>query len=391
MTPRKASLRVAHQGSCPNANATALDSLKGCKCSPSFYTLHRGRDGRAIKGPRVKDRRVAERALTAVQFEIDEGRVGQRRPSQRTFSEWADEFERITESRVRSGDLKPRTLQGYRETIELARSTIGDVPLRELGPSELRDFYAVLEGTAPATRLRHLGQLAVCLSAAVDEGHLPVNPVTAFKKKLRLRAPRRGKAPFEDGELARMWTAYQSYEPVYGFVSRFSAETGARLSEIVALEWRNVDLTSGRILIEHTWDPEAGLVPPKDREPRTIYLTPEARAVVEEWVGTVGVQDGPVFLNPFGGGRLEPRMVQRRLGSAMSDAGVPRTHPELRLPRSFHSLRYTTSVLMQRRGVHPRLIEQTLGHGSLELTYGVYGGWTPEMLQAEATRDGDTI
>ena len=43
----------------------------------------------------------------------------------------------------------------------------------------------------------------------------------------------------------------------------------------------------------------------------------------------------------------------------------------LRLPRTFHSLRYSTSVLMQRRGYHPRLIEATLGHGSLELTYGV--------------------
>ncbi len=68
-------------------------------------------------------------------------------------------------------------------------------------------------------------------------------------------------------------------------------------------------------------------------------------------------------------------------------AGIPKQHPELRLPRTFHSLRYSTSVLMQRRGYHPRLIEATLGHGSLELTYGVYGGWTPEMLAAEAARD----
>ena len=43
---------------------------------------------------------------------------------------------------------------------------------------------------------------------------------------------------------------------------------------------------------------------------------------------------------------------------------------------------------MQHRGYHPRLIEQTLGHGSLELTYGVYGGWTPEQLTAEAGRGG---
>jgi integrase len=59
------------------------------------------------------------------------------------------------------------------------------------------------------------------------------------------------------------------------------------------------------------------------------------------------------------------------------------------LPRSFHSFRYTTSNLMQRRGYHPRLIESNLGHGTLELTYGVYGGWTPDQLAAEASRESD--
>jgi integrase len=89
------------------------------------------------------------------------------------------------------------------------------------------------------------------------------------------------------------------------------------------------------------------------------------------------------------GGRLGRRRLQRRFAEAMDAAGIPKEHPELRLPRTFHSLRYSASVLMQRRGYHPRLIEATLGHGSLELTYGVYGGWTPDMLQAEAARDPD--
>jgi hypothetical protein len=37
-----------------------------------------------------------------------------------------------------------------------------------------------------------------------------------------------------------MWTAYRSYEPVYGYVSRFSAESGLRLGELVALDWPNL-------------------------------------------------------------------------------------------------------------------------------------------------------
>ena len=274
----------------------------------------------------------------------------------------------------------------------VARETFGDVPLREIGPAQLRAFDKLSEGQSDASRLRHLRQLSVCLQAAVDEdrGLLDLNPVRSFTKKSRLKAPRRGKAPFEDGELERMWEAMADYEPVYPFLCRFSVETGARLGEIVALDWRNVDLTAGRIYLEHSWDDEDGAITPKDNEARWIYLTPEARAVVEGWVAVTGVHDdGPVFPSPFGGGRerLNKRVAQRRLEAAMTAADVPKLHPELRLPRSFHSFRYTTSNLMQRRGVHPRLIEQTLGHGSLELTYGVYGGWTPQQLKAEANRE----
>jgi integrase len=391
MTPRTASLRVAHQGTCPNATKTALTSAgrgSGCKCAPSFYTFHRNRDGKPEKGSRIKTRPVADRALRKLKVEIDERRVGQSRPKEISFNDWADQYEQILEGRIRAGDLKPKTLRGYRETLTLARLEFDDTLLREIGQSELRDFYGRVETQKPASRLRHLRQLSASLTAAVDEDVLDKNPLPAFIKKLKLRAPKRGKAPFEDGELERLWTSYKSYEPVYGYVSRFSAESGARLGELVALDWSNVDLSNGRVYIEHTWDDEAGPVAPKDNEPRWLYLTPYAVKVLEEWVTIVGARaGGPVFTNPVGGGRLVARQVQRRLTNAMEDAGVPKEHPEARLPRSFHSFRYSFSGLAQRRGYDPRFIEQTLGHSTLELSFNVYGKWTGEQLAAEAARE----
>jgi integrase len=392
MTPRTASLRVAHQGSCPNASKTALVSVgrgSGCKCEPSFYTFHRNREGGSVKGPRIKSRAVADRALRKLQVEIDEKRVGQHRPKELTFNEWADLYEQIIEAKIRGGRLKPKTLRAYRETLALGRLEFGTTLLREVGQAELRGFLGRIEKQSEASQLRHLRQLSACLTTAVDEdrGYLSNNPIPAFIKKQRLKAPKRGKAPFEDGELERMWAAYRAYEPVYGHAARFSAESGLRLGELVALDWPNVDLTNGRVFVEFTWDEEAGPVKPKDGEARHVYLTKEAREVLEEWVAVVGARDaGPVFPNPIGGGRLVARQVQRRLGNAMEDAGVPKQHPGLRLPRSFHSFRYTTSVLMQRRGKDPRFIEQTLGHSTLELSFNVYGQWTPEQLAAEASR-----
>jgi integrase len=339
--------------------------------------------------------------LTKAQAELDAGRGGLERRKAVMLHAWLDEFEALTERRVHKGELKPRTLEAYSESLEHVRKAIDDVPLRDIGPAELRAFDdrvsvttagAKTRATSPASRLRHMRHFAACLSQAVEEGYLEVNPLKAYMRKLSragVRPPKRGKAPFEDAELERLWTALASYEPVYLYGCRFSAESGLRLGELVALEWRNVAGDLSRVYVEHHYDEEAGLLAPKDREPRWVYLTPDARAVLEGWLGVVGEAEpiGPVFPNPLTGGRLTPRIAQRRLADAMLDAGIPKQHPDIRLPRSFHSLRYTTSVLMQRRGYHPRLIEQTLGHGSLELSFGVYGGWTPEQLAAEANRE----
>lgn len=407
---RKAALRAAHQKGCANAKQTAVAlnhageitngaSLRGCTCSPSFYTFYRdytkatkqGRLGVVIKGPRIRDRREAAKELRALQTKIDSGRLDHAERPRRevTLPEWADEFESQLQARVKAGDLADRSRREYMDSVRRAVDAIGHEQLRHLGPPELRRFYDTLSKLTPAGRLRHLRHLNLCLEAAVDDGLMDENPLPRFKKKLRLRAPKRGKAPFEDGELVRLWTAYRQLKipAVYLHAARFAVETGMRLGEVVALDWPNVDLTSGRVRVEFTYSDRDGLGKPKGHKERDIFLTTEAQKVLAEWVRVTGAQDeGPVFPNPETAGRLVPRSLERNLTRAMTKAGIPREHPDLRLPRSFHSLRYTTSNLMQRRGYHPRLIEQTLGHGSLELTYGVYGGWTPEQLQAEAMK-----
>jgi integrase len=394
MNPRTVSVQVAHESDCPNAGKTSLKTIgrgSGCKCEPSYYTFQRLPNGKVQKGARVKDRKTAEQAANVARVELDQGRAGVARPKQVLFTAWADEYEEILRGRVRAGDMKPKTPRAYGETLALARLEFENVTLDEIGAPELRGFYGRFDTQAVASRLRHLRQLSACFTQAVDDGKLAANPLPPFIKKLKLKPPKRGKAPFEDDELTRLWAAYKPYEPVYGAAARFSAETGMRLGEVSALDWPNVDLTGGRVYVEHTWDDQDGvLVKPKDGEERYVYLTKEAREVLEAWVKVAGARDsGPVYPNPIGGGRLMPKQVQRRIGQAMQDAGIPKIHPGLRLPRSFHSLRYSTSNVMQRRGYHPRFIEQTLGHSTLELSYGTYGAWSPGQMIEEANRERD--
>jgi integrase len=399
MTPRTVSIRVAHEKACPQHGTSlkgvgdlkddgtlkAVRSRGGCTCNPSFFTFRRDEQGKVHKGPRVKDPLLAQKERDRLQTELSEGRLGIEKPEDPHFDAWADRYEQTLDGKIRRGERQPGTLVAYRETLHVARMAFGGKRLSKIGPPELQDFYERFESQSPASRLRHLRHLGACMSVAVDNKKLAANPVPAFRKSLGLKAPRQGKAPFEDAELARLWLALRHYELVMLAASRFSAETGLRIGEVVGLDWSDVDLTNGIMqLVTGT----------KGNRYREVVLTPQARRVLEQWVRIAGVHDtGPVFPHPLGDGRqtLPKWFLQDRLEKAMADASIPKLHPHARdrvtgkrLPRSFHSLRYTSANLMRRRGIPEPFVQETLGHSTIELTC-MYATLTPDQLRALAS------
>src|SRR5262249_16744186 len=156
MTPRTASLRVAHQRKCAHANQTALESVKGCTCDAgkrAYYVTWRDRSGASRKGPRVRDRREAEKYLRAKQVEIDQGRIGIEPERNLDFPVWADRYLSILEQRP---GVKSETIRAYRKTLEVAKGAIGYVPVRRIGNPDLRRFHERIAHTAQATQLKNL-------------------------------------------------------------------------------------------------------------------------------------------------------------------------------------------------------------------------------------------
>lgn len=384
MTPRKADLRVAHSSKCPNATRTALDSLKGCKCQPAYYVQWRDPSGATRKSTRVRDRRLADKMLREQQVEIDRGNAGYVEQRDITFPEWVAEYDTILERRP---GLKGETRRKYAETLRVAADAIGYVPVRRIGNQELRQYHARIIKTAPATQLRHLRHLSACLTAAVDEGYADRNPVGPFRKTLRLRAAS-GTPPYTDGEIAAIVAAMHDEEPVYPMVVRAAVTTGARIGELVALDWTDINLSDGTIRIRHTWNPVDGLTAPKDRDERTVYLTPAAQAVFAGWVKHVGVQDsGPVFPAPRSKGRLNADYIRKLVNKAITTAGVAKLDTLSGRPRKpFHSLRATFARQQLEAGKNPQWVEAQLGHADLKLTVGVYGAWGEDAMRAEAAK-----
>ena len=96
-----------------------------------------------MKGPRVGDRQIADRALRKLQVELDEDRadVGPKRRKAKTFDEWAAEYLTNIE---RDNGAKGSTIRGYGPTLRYASPIFGSLDLDEIGIPELRLFVRAI-------------------------------------------------------------------------------------------------------------------------------------------------------------------------------------------------------------------------------------------------------
>jgi integrase len=57
----------------------------------------------------------------------------------------------------------------------------------------------------------------------------------------------------------------------------------------------------------------------------------------------------------------------------LQSAGLPRIR--------FHDLRHTCATLLLGEGVHPKIVQELLGHASIRLTLDTYSHYLPDMQE----------
>jgi integrase len=397
-------LRVAHRKDCANATKTALDSLGGCTCKPSYYTFHRDRTGRPVKGTRLRDRRVAERARTALQADLDAGRVGIRQERNIEFATWADTW-------LEQHTAKASTLSLYRHTVSVAKEAFGTLTLREIEASDIRKFFALLREDAEerkrpissTTLARHYRSLHSCLAAAVPE-YVSVNPATLLNRSFRPKADSERWDYFTDDELDRLWQSFEKRGDTLGlYLSKAAVTTGLRIGELAALGRKDVNLKERTLMVRKAYRTEVGVSAPKSGKGRTLHLTEDACAVLREWMDLRSAQlfhaDALLFANSAGGHVDRGNVTKRMLYPAMRDAhspqgkrlmkgewGIPRIG-ERGNPRSFHSFRHTFARLVLEAGGDRFWLQQQLGHATAAMTER-YSMWSRAAEKAQAASFG---
>lgn len=129
--------------------------------------------------------------------------------------------------------------------------------------------------------------------------------------------------------------------------------TGLRVSELTAMNWRNIDEELGMITVETGKGGKGRIIP--IGEPALAALLNWRRAMPVAWS-----HDGPVITN-LRGGRLSVRAVQKIVERRLVEAGVGAAI-------SPHGLRHCFATHLLNHGADLRSIQEMLGHSSLATT-----------------------
>ncbi|MBE3519591.1 MAG: tyrosine-type recombinase/integrase [Firmicutes bacterium] len=74
----------------------------------------------------------------------------------------------------------------------------------------------------------------------------------------------------------------------------------------------------------------------------------------------------------------ESNVRNRSFYPPLEKAGLPRTR--------FHDLRYTCATLLLAQGVHPKFVQEQLGHNQISVTLDTYSHVMPTMMKEVAEK-----
>jgi integrase len=171
--------------------------------------------------------------------------------------------------------------------------------------------------------------------------------------------------------------------------------TGMRRGELLALRWDDVDFKQSLVSVHRTMTRVGGYGyvegEPKTRSSRRRIVLPgvalealkdhrERQAQVQLKVGETWQDKGLVFCD--GSGRFfSPDVVLYRFGKLLREVGLPHMR--------FHDLRHSAATILLVAGVHPKVVQERMGHSTIAMTLDVYSHVLPSMQQEAAGKIDD--
>jgi integrase len=296
-----------------------------------------------------------------------------------TLSEYLQQW---LESSVK-GSVKPVTFEAYERTVRLhVVPALGRVRLAKLSPSHLQALYRekLDAGLKPSSvRLMH-----AVISRALRQAHrwrlvaenaaAATDPPKPTPEEMR---------PLDAEQVKVLLSAARGHRLEALFVLAVTA--GLRIGELLGLRWEDVNLEHGTLRVQRTLSGAKGgprFTPPKSGKGRQIRLTAQAVEALKRHraaqsaerlkMGSDWHDEGLVFCTATGAPLRRGTVDRDSFKPLLETAGLPKG-------TRLHDLRHTCATLLLGKGVHPKLVQELLGHSSVAMTLDRYSHVMPGM------------
>jgi integrase len=285
-------------------------------------------------------------------------------------------------------NLSPRGFERYTGIIKKHLvPDLGKVTLMQLKPEQLQKHYTAKlnEGLSARTVRYHHALIHVALQTAVKWGLVSRNVADAVDPP---RIHRNEMQTWNEYEVNQfLEDAKESpYYPLF-YTALF---TGMRRSELLALRWQDIDFIYCQIYVNRSLHQLKNgtfiFTQPKSiKSSRTIALTPSTILMLKEYHEQQKLErdmtgnplsDNDLVFSNIEGKPLRPNTITRAWTTLAAKCGLK----VIRL----HDARHTHASLMLKQGIHPKVVQERLGHSSIQMTIDTYSHVAPGIQEAAA-------
>ncbi len=270
--------------------------------------------------------------------------------------------------------LAPKAFEIDKNRYKILQEYFGDRPICALEPADIEDFRSWMRNervhkgkkARPSTVNRYLAVVSSAFKEAMERGYAHENPVRGVKRSREEQK----EVPFlSAAEIDRIVAAAV---PLLQPVIVLAADTGLRRGELLALEWRDIHLGRGTLVVRRS----------KSKRPREVPLTARARETLKALHGarTKPENEKPDFVFAYIA-NLKPSWAATFVSSRFRKAAAAAGFPAI----TFHGMRHVYCSRLAQCGVPLPTVKALAGHASLSQT-ARYASHVPESAESAAVK-----
>ena len=346
-------------------------------------TVEIGTHKRKRKSKRFKTKKEAQQWAASMELKKRDGLIidAKNYTLKNLLKEWLNEY---------VSDKSPTTYDSYNMIVTAhIVPALGKIKLKDLHSRHIKNYINEKSedgkinssgGLSGTTLLHHYHVFSSAFKYARKWSIMNHNPLDKIDppKKSGYKAEYLSKNQIDH----LLKTAKEISQWTYNFIY-LAFKTGMRRGELLGLKWPNIEFNRKKISVRNnivkTVNNTALEKSPKSLDgvrpiivsDDVIDLLKKIRTIQLERKKNLGFEDENYIFCMDNGKKVIPRTAYNRYTKVFKAAKLSNFN--------FKSLRHTHATYMLQAGVHPKIVQERLGHSSIEVTLNIYSHVIPSL------------